>query len=99
MSKASATDNKRPIGTYSIDNGGTVSIKQGYALDFSLMKASQLNGLLEIMMAPGFSACSEIGKADCLCLAADLAKEVKNLFEVVAADAKQEPPHAVSSPQ
>lgn len=99
MTEASATDNKMPIGMYSIENGATVSIKQGCALDFSLMRASQLCGLLEVIAAPGFSDCSESAKSDCIWLAVGLSTEVKKLFEVVAADVKQDPLHAVASPQ
>lgn len=99
MSEISATDEKKPIGTYSIENGATVSIKQGYALDYSLMRASQLNGLLEAIAAPGFSDCSKSAKADCIWLAVCLSKEVKQLLEVVDADGRQEPPRAVESAQ
>lgn len=99
MSGISAAADTKLVGAYSVENGATVSIKQGFALDYSRMRASQLTGLLEAIAAPGFSDCSETVKADCLWLAVTLSTEVKQLFEVVAADVRQESVQAVGPAQ
>lgn len=90
MSEISTTADKTPIGTYSVENGATVSIAKGGALDYSLMRASQLCSLLHVIQAPGFSDCSDTIKADCTWLATCLSEEVKQLFKLVDADARQE---------
>jgi hypothetical protein len=73
--------------SYELENGATVSVKNGYALDYSLMRASQLKGLLGAMLAPGFAGCASTVKDDCLWLAHSLATEIAPLFEIVAQQA------------
>jgi hypothetical protein len=75
---------------YELENGATVSIRDGHALDYSIMRANQLNALLGAMVSPGFSECSEHIKTDCLWLARTLSSEIAPLLEIVAKQAKKE---------
>jgi hypothetical protein len=75
-------------GNYSLENGAFVSITKGAALDYSLMRSSQLSALLNAMQVPGFSQCSSEIQSDCVWLAQSLSDEIKHLFEIVAADKK-----------
>jgi hypothetical protein len=73
---------------YEIENGAIVSIKKGCALDYSLMRSSQLCALLNVIQAPEFSQFPAETRGDCIWLAQSLSGEIKHLFEIVAADKK-----------
>lgn len=76
--------------SYELENGATVFVKDSYALDYSVMRANQLNALLGAMLAPGFSECSASIMQDCLWLAQTLSSEIAPLLEIVAKQSKKE---------
>ena len=78
----------RGASTYELENGAVVFVKDGRALDYSLMRVHQLNALLNAMASPSFKQCSTETQDDCLWLAQTLSSEVAKLFDIVASQSK-----------
>lgn len=72
------------VGTYQIENGATVIINSDTAADYSLMRASQLSAILNVMALQGFSEASEETRSDCLWLANTLSAEIKSLIPILS---------------